>query len=315
MNEVKMFRILMERLKRIPFEKEELWQFTRLSKEITGLDYNIFIDDNKTYETYNHDLWLYVECKKGLKVPITISQTPIVKKFIPKNEFNLEKIYNFIRCNETLIKNYANGLINFNAFSNVIESLKKDNLLTEGHSWKIDSTLRGDETGLSTDIWVDENQTYQGHAPRIKFRHNKQKRFTREFASMEINDTDRIHNINGCELTRKELQQIKEFVKLNRQALLDLANNIIDINHFRRIMKIVGKQEEIDEVGKFVNGFAVIKRGNKYNYIDVYGNLLLDKFVDSATNFNLYNDNMLIATIKKDGKDFYIDDSGKTINF
>ena len=51
------------------------------------------------------------------------------------------------------------------------------------------ATLRSRDSGLPMDTWVDEAQTYQGHAPHIKFRASRDQRTTIEFSIMLITYT------------------------------------------------------------------------------------------------------------------------------
>lgn len=315
MEKSRICRFLMNQVKSLMegIEKEELWGFTRFERELTGLKYDLMLDDNKTYKSYHHDLWLYALCEDGIRVPITVSDMPEIRKFIPKNKYDFSDVYDFIRCNKKLIENYANEKTSYNIIYEIIKNLKASNVLTEDRSYIIPATLSPEETNLPVNIWVDQDKTYSRHAPRIKFRALKSSHNTREDPSMEINNPDRIHNLpKNRDISNNEINQIKDFVRKNKQSLLDLANKKIGLKDFKAKINKVGK-ETLNL--KYINGFSVYKQGDKYNYLDLNGDVLLPYWVDKAQDFYYYGNGMLLAYIEKNGKGYYIDDKGKITNF
>ena len=109
--------------------------------------------------------------------------------------------------------------------------------------------------------------------------------------------------------------------KANQEPLLLLADKEIDFDAFKEQMKFVDTDGNIingvDEVsiGKFVNGFAICKKGEKYNYITQDGSYLFKEYIlDSATNINHYDGNIFLAYVSINGRYFYIDSNGKEID-
>lgn len=314
MTQTGIIRLLLSQVEGLSFERDELWDFTRFTPKQTGLKYDIFLDSNKAYESYRHSMWLYVDCGEGVKYPITISKEPIIEKFVPKNQYHLNEVVSFIKDNYELIENYANRKT---AYEFVLACISKSKDLINESSVNIyKSIINGKETGLSTDIWVDENQTYQGHAPRIKFRHNRKTRISRNFPSMEILNPDRIHNLpDDTTLSSKDIEDIKQFVRNNSELLLQLANKKITIEYFKKHMKLSnGKKFEMPVVYEEINGFRIVSLHNKFNFLTKKGQLLLKDYVDEAQPFFKYRDNQLIAYVVVNNKGYYIDDKGKVIN-
>lgn len=102
--------------------------------------------------------------------------------------------------------------------------------LRENHSLLNEfATLRVKDSGLPTNLWLDEGGTYQGHAPRLKFQASREQRTTREYSTMTLEAEPRIENLpQRTFLSSKDLKRIEMFVIANLDALLRLANNEID---------------------------------------------------------------------------------------
>ena len=99
------------------------------------------------------------------------------------------------------------------------------------------SLLRSKDTNLPTDIWVDEGETFHGHAPRIKFRASNDQSTTWEFSTITLEEEPIIKNLpKKCSLKGKEIRRIQEFVKNNRELLIRLAYNDIDLDDFKKEM-------------------------------------------------------------------------------
>jgi hypothetical protein len=98
------------------------------------------------------------------------------------------------------------------------------------------ATLRKIETGLPVNIWVDDGMEYKGsgHGKRIKFQPDKGDRpVTRNFATMKLSDTK---VVGEHELSSKEIQQLKDFVIRNREALELVSEMEISIGEFLKRM-------------------------------------------------------------------------------
>lgn len=108
----------------------ELWEYIRLSGQTTSLGYDIHVDNNKAYQTYGHELWLYVSCD-GVKIPVTIEDQPKVKCVVDENQYDFSRVFDFIRINKGLLINLANRKtsehIFFHLLKRVDDEPKPDN--------------------------------------------------------------------------------------------------------------------------------------------------------------------------------------------
>lgn len=316
----KYIRLLIDNTRFVVTENSERIEYVRIPSERTGLPYDIFIDNNMSYKRHGHELWMYVDCK-GVKIPVTIEENPKVKRFIYGHRCDMSLVYDFIRVNRHLLINMANRKTNEHVFFHLLKRVNESKT-AEIKMINEMATLHKDISNLPTTLWIDDDKTYLPHAPRIKFKMGDDEANTRQYTSMEIHDPDRLHNVpKKSRLSKQQLEQIKNFVRVNKQLLLDLSNNVIEFETFKDKMKKVDIKGNIInnaeiEIGKFINGFAIYRENDKYNYIRENGELLFaDNDLDYASNFNNYGDNILLALVCKNGREFYIDDEGKEVSF
>jgi hypothetical protein len=105
------------------------------------------------------------------------------------------------------------------------------------------ATLRKNVSGLPANLYLDDAGSWSksGHWKRIKFQPNTGDRpMTRDMVPMSIADDPQIlvKNVKVA-LNAKQLDQIKAFVRANKDLLLQLADAEIDIFEFGRRMKKV----------------------------------------------------------------------------
>jgi predicted metallo-beta-lactamase superfamily hydrolase len=105
------------------------------------------------------------------------------------------------------------------------------------------ATLRKSRSGLPANLYLDDVGTWSksGHWKRIKFQPNAGDRpVTRDMVPMSIDDNPQILVKNAkIELNAKQLNQIKAFVKANKDLLLQLADAEIEMFEFgRRMVKV-----------------------------------------------------------------------------
>jgi hypothetical protein len=125
----------------------------------------------------------------------------------------------------------------------------KDKLLTKRENLKENlkieemATLRKGVSGLPANLYLDDTGSWSksGHWKRIKFQPNTGDRpMPRGMVPMSIADDPRVLVKNAkIELNAKQLDQIKTFVRVNKDLLLQLADAEIDIFEFgERMIKI-----------------------------------------------------------------------------
>lgn len=218
---------------------DELMEFMWLRPKLTQLNVDVFVDDGKSYIRHKHELLLFVRngYDKHINefIPFSVSQNPIVLDNVIEFNISYEDIFSvqdFIIANLSSLKALADKHISQVSFLQSIHIpsyvlCEEKKLLTEM------STLRKEDTNLPMDIWVDEGATYQGHAPRLKFRASREQRTTREFSSMLLTNPPKIENFpNNSPLRKKDIEKLERFVIKNLDLLLKLAKDEIDFANF-----------------------------------------------------------------------------------
>jgi hypothetical protein len=105
------------------------------------------------------------------------------------------------------------------------------------------ATLRKSDSGLPANLYLDDTGSWSksGHWKRIKFQPNAGDRpVPRDMVPMSIDDNPQILVKNvKIALNAKQLAQIKTFVRVNKDLLLQLADAEISILEFgRRMVKV-----------------------------------------------------------------------------
>lgn len=219
---------------------EEINEFLWLRPSRTGLNVDIFVDDGGSFKTHNHSLLLFA--RNGYDnsvsefIPFSVSKHPkILDESIDYNiSYNdIFAIQDFIVYNLKSLINLAYETINHTTF---VQSIKIPSYIVSENKTMLTemATLRASESNLPMDIWLDEGATFQGHAPRIKFRASNEQRTTRDFSSMLLTNPPVIENMpRNSPLKKKDIEKLKRFVINNLENLILLAKGKIDyINDF-----------------------------------------------------------------------------------
>jgi hypothetical protein len=106
------------------------------------------------------------------------------------------------------------------------------------------ATLRKKRSGLPVNLYLDDAGTWSksGHWKRIKFQADKSDSAnTRSMIPMSISDNPRILIKNPrLSLSADDIEKVKIFVKMNKDLLLQLADEKIDIVEFtNKMVKIL----------------------------------------------------------------------------
>ena len=225
---------------------DELMEFLWLKPNVTNLNVDIFVDDGGSYKRNNHYLLLFARngYDKSVSdfIPFSISNQPIILDdnidyHITYND--IFAIQDFICANLKPLIELANSQISHSDFLNSIKIPSysiAENKVTINEM----ATLRSNDSKLPMDIWLDEGGTFQGHAPRLKFRASNEQKTTREFSSMLLTNPPTIENMpDNSPLKSKDIKKLKQFVVNNLELLLQLANGQIDyITEFLPNMKV-----------------------------------------------------------------------------
>ena len=241
LKEYELRNIVKESVKRIIHEtyymnsEEELMEFMWIRPRITNLNVDIFVDDGMSYIRHNHELLLFVRngYDKSINefIPFSVSKNPIILDDMIDFNISYDDIFDvqdFILSNLDTLKSLANKNISQLLFVQSIR-IPSHTLCEEAKLLTEMSTLRKEDTNLPMDIWVDEGATYQGHAPRLKFRASREQRNTRDFSSMLLTNPPTIENLpRNSPLRSKDIEKLKTFVIDNLDSLLKLSNGEID---------------------------------------------------------------------------------------
>ena len=121
------------------------------------------------------------------------------------------------------------------------EYLTEEQNLAENLRIEEMATLRKSDSGLPANLYLDDTGSWSkaGHWKRIKFQPDTGDRpITRNMIPMSIDDNPQILAKNAkISLNAKQLEQIKAFVRNNKNLLLQLADAKISILDFGRQMK------------------------------------------------------------------------------
>jgi len=106
----------------------------------------------------------------------------------------------------------------------VIEKMKNNK---ENSLWEM-ANIEKKVTGLSVNIYISEKNS--SHGPRIKL----SKEGHNFLCSITISNNPKV--IGDCKIKQKELNKIFEWIKINKNVLLDLWN--MKIGHYEAIQKL-----------------------------------------------------------------------------
>lgn len=235
---MKKIKITEDQLKRII--EDDLFEYAWLGKRYTGLDVDVFVDDGGAYKRYGHPLWVYVRDGYDENAPafhIEVSETPKPPKVYNIRKIDMDATLTFISLNAELLKSFADGDIEHEEF---YESCKPviysyNTVDSRGYINEM-STLKPEQSGLPTVVWIDEGTSPQ-HGPRIKFRVSKEQATTRQFTTMSISQFPEIKHLpKKRDLSNRDIHKIKEFVKANEKLLLMVCGRRMTYQDFLKQM-------------------------------------------------------------------------------
>ena len=214
---------------------EELMEYLYIKPSLSGLNVDLYVDDGGSYIRNEHCLLVFISNginNKQSFIPISVERQPkILDKTIEikLSMSELNKVFRFISKYRSLLSKLANDEINQITFINLLktnnlkEKKKKSSLLNEM------ATLKPKDSNLPMVIWLDQNNLFQGHAPRIKFQASKEQRTTRDFSTMTLTKPPVIENLpKKCDISNKDIEKLYNFVSKNFDLLLSLSRGEID---------------------------------------------------------------------------------------
>lgn len=210
---------------------DEIMEYMLLDTYDTGLAVDIFVDDGMAYKRNHHPPLLFARnsIDPSVKdyIPFSISDKPSImadSRNIKITPEIVSSIQMFIVLNKDMLLALANEKIG----GGDIDSLITRAVANVGESTILNemATLRKKDTGLPVDLWIDEDSTFQGHAPRIKFQANSEQHTTYGYSTMLLTNPPVIeHFPRKSNLKKKDLDKIRQFVIDNMDDLLKIARN------------------------------------------------------------------------------------------
>lgn len=217
------------------FKSFDLWAFREIPSEITGFNFPIYMTNAKEA---SYPLRVYVRTKAGIFVPFKVtSKGGTVCSFegcdiTDRELLNLDV---FLSINRNIIFTLGRKEKDFGFIKDTIVKGITDYCINDVNEMtKISATVAASVKNRM--LWIDENEQFQGHAPRIKFQHRKKDTNSRHFASMMITPPYTVFNLENSDISKDELYRIKTFVVANSKELLNVIWKKMDINEFRQIM-------------------------------------------------------------------------------
>ena len=216
-------------------DSDKLMEYFWLKPNITNLNVDIFVDDGGAYERYGHQLLLYIRNGYNTNINEFIAMSVDEMPRILNDEIDYKINYNDIFDIQDFIQNNLYDLFRL-ANKQITHKEFLSNLKTERYAIAENrillyemATLRTEESKLPMDIWLDEGATYNGHAPRLKFRASNEQRTTREFSSMLLTNPPTIENFpKNSPIKSKDIKKLEMFVINNLENLLKLSKGEID---------------------------------------------------------------------------------------
>ena len=224
-------------------------EYLYLSKEKTGLNVDIYIDDCSSYKRHQHPLWAYFcdgYSHNDRLIPISISKDPVIEIHncdINLSSIDLNSVRRFIRQNLQLIKDIADERIDSVEFVTQITKCnmqfcvaEKISLLTE--MAKIENKF----SHLGFDIFIDATPRITNHKEyRLKYPINKdaeQGNKSLNFVPMSICENpeflppSKVNEYNSiADLKRKKMMQ--DFIIRHCVELQAVSDGIKDLNDYK----------------------------------------------------------------------------------
>jgi len=244
---------------------EEMWQYERISPKESGLSVDIFVDDDASYQSHNHPQWIYFRNSYNSEscdyVPILISKEPEIplqnhrlnislddlrkiKQYIVQNYHALlqmadretERLYPIQETN-----NHLSEMATLHTHEGVVrESLNEHSTLwdyfdnfqdykkqNKEELWEY-LTIETYKAKLPVSIYVDDSSSYRrrNHPMWLYFRAFYKRNI---FLPMSIGDNPTISIKNPkMGISESDLMKIKKFIVLNKDILMQLANEEIN---------------------------------------------------------------------------------------
>lgn len=268
--------------------RNDLWGFGRIEPRMTGLSVLLFASNAIEH---SDPLRVYIKTTDNILVPYLVTKKGgTVQTFQSCNvpDVELLTLDMYLTMNYELIKDVATEKkdlsdLYYKSIKVITDYCAED--LSE--MTKISAELAASIKNRV--LWLDEDHTYQGHAPRLKFQHRKNDTVSTHFASIMLTEPYTIFNLKGSDLTKEELHRIKEFVKANGTNLISVAKGVMALDEFKNIMIRVKPDGELlyptspyYTIGVPIEGLQIVKERStdRANLRTLSGEIVLPEWYD-----------------------------------
>ena len=335
---------------KMKFEKIDLMDeqenYIRLNNVRYGLPVDVYLDESNAHASYGHEVIMFFRNsyndKMHVFVAMSVSNNPIILTDDKINIHNndVKRIRRWVIKYRDWIIALAECRIRYQTFSDRIAKYHENKRqLNEMMEYDLPiyemAKLYKSESGLSNDIWLDDDGLYKlgGHALRFKVCPNKKGEYDKNRTKSWI--PFMIHNgefIDGGEklFNRNEIEGLRLFKDINKQLIKDLADGLIDFERFKSLFKkvknIIGNKwiidsdnknddvkNEYDVAARFKNGYTMVHLINDvgFNILTPNNKLLLsDWYAHIEYTIRRDNEGEFFICIRNDGRRYKLYTNG-----
>ena len=290
---------------------DELYNFACLSKDITKLPIDIYIDEDNSYRYNHHPFLMYVHngyTDDADYIGITVCDNPQVLCDTEINLFRKDVIELKIFASRFRkeLEDICESKMRTSDFIRSLGAMNESNtiLLLEM------SVVKPDQTGLPFTVYIGVNP--KKHGVGVKFPTKSSNADSHTFAEMAV-ATYKIYSKSDYDDEKAEW--VRRFIEANRNSLLVLNahpneyDKVIDnLIMLDSDMNPIEREPEYRKAGKECFGFTkVINQNGKYNFIDSDGKLFSDTWFDVANDFTKTINGTIHAYVMVDGVDGFLD--------
>ena len=233
---------------------EERENFMHLSPRMTGLNNEVRVDVNHSFEMFRHPLIAYIPntySKWGKEfIVVTVEEHPKIVQFVDDLKLmvrDLNKTILWLKENRQLLRNVADGTIYNMDFVAILRTNREasssiqQNRIYESQSHLNEmGVLNKNFSGLSFDIWLDQDELYKrgGHWRRLKVRPKNGTNDTHKWFSYILPTKDGEDGAfekenEAKQFSGKEIKKLNKFINANLSLIFDLGDKIIDFDTFQ----------------------------------------------------------------------------------
>ena len=295
--------------------REELYNFTCLSKDLTNLPIDIYIDEDCSYIHNRHPFLIYIHngyTDDSDYIGMTICSNPQIlsNKKIELYHNDIVKLKLFVFKHTKMLKDVCDGKMRTLEFINHLRNVNESSiqLILEM------SKVLPDKTGIPFTIYIGVMD--KEHGVGVKFPSKLNDTNSKTFAEMAV-ATCKIYSNNGYD--NDKAKWVRCFIDANKDLLLTLNNDPdaydIVINNLIQLdndMNPIKKEPLFRKVDKEYFGLTKVKnKDGKFNFIDSDGELISQIWFDVANNFTKIKSGIIHAYVIVDDVDGFIDKTSK----